>query len=236
MMNGWVRAAALAGAAWGGAACAQEFKGAELAAEVLGFGGDGDVSQTTYRGSAEMGVLGGLGVAADLSFYDFGDDGTRNLTLHVVYDAFQFASLGAFYARDGGDGPSADSFGVEAGRSFGAAGVDGYLGFVSDDEADYRILGLDGTYDLVAGLSLTGSANVLDADEGRVSRLAIGGEYRFGRGPAVYAEVGRVNVSDDAVGFEDDETYVGLGARIAVGPNDGTTFKPRGVNETVTGF
>jgi hypothetical protein len=231
-------AATLAAVTLAGAAGAQEFKGAELSVESLSFS-EGDIASTTYRASVEMGVYGGFGVAADLNFYDFGvdDDGLSNFTLHALYDAFEFATVGAFYAQDSSDDATATTFGVEAGRSFGAAGIEGFLGFVDDEGVDYRILGADGAFDIGRNFSLTGSTAFLSADEASVSRISVGGEYRFGdAGPALYAEVGRLNVDEETTGFGESSTYLGLGARIAVGPNRGTTFESRGVYEAVAGF
>ncbi len=237
-MNTRSVAAGLAAILLSGAATAQEFKGAELSVEALAFTGADEVASTTYRGSVEMGVFGGFGVAADLNFYDFGEsDGVRNVTIHAIYDAFEFATVGAFYAQDSDDESTATTFGVEGGRSFGSAGVEGFLGFVDDEGDDYRVFGADGTYDLGASISLTGSAAFLSADEGSASRVSVGGEYRFGgTGPALYGEIGRLGVSDEVADLGDSATFVGIGARIAVGPNRGTTFESRGVYEAIAGF
>jgi hypothetical protein len=236
-MSRLVCTVALAGVAWTGIASAQEFKGAEVSAEVLSYTDDGDIAQTTYRGSLEFGVFGGFGVAADLSFYNFGDDESeRNVTLHVLYDALAMATVGGFYSNEGYEDGSIDSFGIEAGRSMGAAGVEGYLGFADDEESSYRFLGLDAAYDISPNISLTGGFSVIDGDEVGSSRLSIGGEYRFGDGPAVYAQVGRFNLDFDGTPEDESETFIGVGARIAVGPNRGTTFDARGLTETLSGF
>lgn len=231
-------AAGLAAILLSGTAQAQEFKGAEISVEALAFTEADDVVSTTYRGSAEMAVYGGFGVAADLNFYDFGDsDGIRNLTVHAIYDAFEFATVGAFYAFDSSEGETVSTYGIEGGRSFGSAGVEGYLGLVDAEAEAFRVLGADGTYDVTDSISLTGSAAFLLADEGQASRLSAGGEYRFGgTGPALYAEIGRLSISDEVEDLGASATFVGVGARIAVGPNRGTTFESRGVYEAIAGF
>lgn len=235
-MSRLVCAVALAGVAWTGAVGAQEFKGAEVSAEILSYTDDGDIAQTTYRGSLEFGVFGGFGVAADLSFYNFGDDDRlRNGTLHLLYDAMALATVGGFYSHESYDDGSTDSFGLEAGRSMGSAGIEGYLGFADDEGDDYRFAGLDATYDLSRNISVIGAAALIDGEEVGSSRLSIGGEYRFGDGPAVYAQVGRINVDFDSA-EDSSETFVGIGARIAVGPNRGTTFGTRGLSEALAGF
>lgn len=216
-------------------AVAQEFRGAELSAEVLGFSeDDGPINQTTYRGSLEGGI-GPFGVAADLSFYALDGDDVRGLTLHVIYDGLDVATLGAFYARETIDGEAADTIGLEAARSFGALDAQGYVAFSEDDAVDVRLFGLDGRVDLSSSLSLTGQADLLDGDGGAFSRVAVGGEYRLASGPAFYAEVGRLGSSDDDLG-DSSNTFFGIGARIAIGPRGGTTFDPRGAVETLSGF
>ncbi len=220
------------------AAHAQDFRGAELSVEARAADRDDSDTFSNYRGSAELG-FGVVGVAADLAAYDFGDgdDGIRNLTLHGLTDALPFATVGLFYARDASDDSASDTFGVEAARSFGGLGVEGYLGFGDEDGADYRVAGFDGSFGVGSAFALTGSGALLDADDGDVGRLSVGGEFRFagGRGPALYAEVGRIG-EDDALGEDDGSTFLGVGARIALGRNGGTTFGSRGLGEVVGGF
>jgi hypothetical protein len=231
-------AAALLGVVLVGSATAQEFKGAEVSAELLTFSEGDDIVANNYRGSVEFGVMGTFGVAADLSFYDFEDgDGVRNVTLHAMYDAFAFGTVGGFYARDTAeDADAVNIFGVEGGTSFGAAGVEGYLGFGEDEDENFTIFGFDGAFDVTPGISVTASGAALDVDGGGLSRLSIGGEYRFGdAGPAVYAEVGRVRVGDDT-GLGASTGFIGIGGRIAIGPNQGTTFESRGLTEVLGSF
>ena len=51
-----------------------------------------------------------------------------------------------------------------------------------------------------------------------------------------YAEIGRVSVEDDGGSFGPSTNYIGLGARLAIGPNSGTTFDSHGLSELITGF
>lgn len=209
----------------------------ELSAEVLGFTDNGDIGQTTYRGALEFGVFGSLGAAADLSFYDFaGDDGGRNVTLHAFYEVLDLATVGAFYAQDSYDEASAEAFGIEATRSMGFADVEGYAGMGEVDGDEFRILGIEGGYDFTDSIGVTGAAAYVDADSGGGNRLAIGGEYRLGRGPALFAEVGRLQRSHDGANADESETYLSLGARIGLGPNGATVFGSRGLKESLSGL
>jgi hypothetical protein len=217
-----------------GLLAAQEFRGAELSAEILSFDNDGDsLGQTTYRGSAEVG-FGAVGVAADLSFYDFEDaDGLRAVTVHGIYDAFSFATVGAFVVREDEDGESFGTIGLEAASQVGPLDVEGFAS-LSGGDADARALGLDASFDIGTQAALTGSARIVNGDGADFTRLAVGGEYRLGLGPTLYGEVGRLG-ADDGVA-DGSETFVGFGARIAIGPRGGTTFEPRGLNEALSGF
>lgn len=214
-------------------AAAQSFKGAELSGEILAFSAT-DVMDHGYRGSLEFGVFGSFGVQADLGFYDLEDRYTaRNVTIHVVYDAFDLATLGAFHARESvEDAEAATLWGLEAGKSLGPIGGEAYVAFGDAEAGSFRTFGFDAAFDLAPALSLTASGAGLDTEGTGASRLSLGGEYRFGeRGPAVYAEIGRLS----ADGAEPDR-FIGLGARIAIGPNRGTTFESRGINEVLAGF
>ena len=236
-MGRYLGAVALLAAAWADWSMAQEFKGAELSAELLTFNEGDDVTSNNYRGSVEFGVFEAFGLAADLSFYDFEDgEGVRNITVHAIYDAFSMATVGAFYARDSSEDERLDVMGVEAGRSFGSVGVEGYVGFGEEEDEGFTTFGFDGAFDVTPSVSLTASGAAVDLEGGGVSRLSIGGEYRFGEaGPAVYADVGRLSVGDDA-GLGDSTSFIGVGGRVAIGPNRGTTFESRGLYEVLGSF
>lgn len=233
------RAALLAAFPVAGLAQAQEFRGAEISGEVLAYTDDSELGETTYRGSLEFGVLGGFGVQADLAFHDARtiDFGSRAFTLHASYDAFGVGTIGAFYARDtvegSGAAPERDValYGLEGAKALGGAAVEGYAGIFSGDGMEGQAFGLEGGYDLTGAITLTGSAAFVSGDV-EASRLSIGGQYRFGQGPAVFAEVGRLDGSAE----EDAAAFVTLGARLAIGPNDGTTFGGRGLYEVLSGL
>jgi len=240
MTKAFAWTAILAASVAAGAATAQEFKGAEVSAEILGYTDDSDVGETTYRGSLEFGVFDGFGIQADLAFHDSRtiDLGSRTTTIHAVYDALDLATVGLFYSHDEVDADSMDGsaslWGLEAGRSFGGMGGEAYFGFLDGEGDDGQVAGLEGTYDITTNISVTGSADFLFADTD-ATRLAVGGAYRFGDGaPSVFGQIGRLNI-DDSTG-NDAGTFVTLGAKLAIGPNQGTTFGSRGLFEILSGF
>lgn len=238
-MRNLASVAGLIGVALAGTATAQEFKGAEVSAELLTFNDGDDIVANNYRGSVEFGLMGTFGAAADLSFYDIEDgDGVRNVTLHALYDAFSLGTVGGFYARDTAeDEDPVNIFGVEGGTSFGQAGVEGYLGFGEDNGLDFTIFGFDGAFDITPQISVTASGAAASLERGGFSRLSIGAEYRFGEtGPAVYADFGRVREDEAGGRYTDDSSFFGFGGRIAIGPNQGTTFESRGLTEVVGSF
>lgn len=236
---GRIGLAALAVAA-AGAAAAQDFRGAELSAEILGYTDDLGVGETNYRASVEMGVFGPLAVQADLSFNASRtvDLDSRTLTVHALYDAFAMASVAGFYSRDritaGGVDGDVDVYGLEAGSSWGMAGGEAFVAQASGGDFDGTLLGFEGAYDIASAFSLTAQGAMLRSDEANLGRLAVGAEYRMGAGPALYAQVGRLGA--ESAGTSDGETFVTLGARIGLGPSGGTTFGSRSLFDVVSGF
>lgn len=212
-----------------GAAAAQGFEGAELSAEVLGFTDDFGSGQTAYRGAVEVDAFMGIGLAADLSYQGFRGIGSdnRNLTLHAMYD-LGGATAGGFWSRDSLDDDEAiTTYGVEGATTFGGAQVEGYAGRIDGDLDDGTMVGVDASFG-VMGIGVTAGLGRIDVNGAEATRLSAGAEYALGLGPTLYGEVGRVS-------GEESETYLSLGARIAIGPNRGTTFGSRGLFDAVPG-
>lgn len=213
-----------------GLASAQGFSGAEISAEILAFTDDLDLGETEYRGAMEFDLFGGVGAAADLSYHGFRGletDG-RNLTLHGFYDGLGIATLGLFYGRDTVEDDGVDLYGFEAASSLYGAEVEGALGRYDGDDATGAILAGDIRYGF-GSFAATGFAGALAGDI-EASRLALGGEYQLGgAGPTFYAEVGHRSVEDEG------EAYVSLGARLGIGPKQGTTFDSRSLWEVIPG-
>lgn len=225
----WTMAALAGGIA--GQAAAQGFEGAEISAETLAYSDENDFGSTTYSGGLEFGVGGGIGIGADLSYYGFDALGldARNATLHGIYAINPITDIGLFVSQDSFDGRDTESYGIEGLASFGGTTVEGYLGQLDGDLADGTMIGVTGSISLFGGFSANVGFDQANLDD-KVNRLSIGGEYQFGLGPVLYAEYGKVD--DGSL----DETYLSIGARLSIGPNQGTTFSSRSIFEIVPGF
>lgn len=220
--------AGLAALLLAGPVSAQGFAGAEISAETLAWSGDGDLGRTTYGGRAAFDLWAGVGIGADLSFHGFGpgEDG-RSLTLHASYAWTDDLTFGGFVARDEAGDLSTMAYGAEAATALMGARVEGALGKWDGDPGQGALILADASYPL-GGLAVTGFAGAVTGDL-EASRIAVGGEYRLGLGPTLYAEVGKLSSGGEA------QAYLGLGARIALG-RDGVLMRSRGLLEVTQGF
>jgi len=212
--------------AFGSGAQAQSFSGAEISAEALAFSDDSDFGQTTYNGSLEFSVFGGFSVAGDLNYYGFRGFGgnSTGATLHGLYSLGPDTAVGLFYGQDWTDTDTLDHYGVEGSTRFGGIGVEGFVGMVNGS-VDATMLGVSGNYDIGNVFTATADFGLVDADSGSTTRASIGGEMTLFNGPQVYAELGQISTDIN------DEAFISLGARIALGPQGGTTFDSRGLFE-----
>lgn len=219
------------------AAGAQGFAGGELAIETYGFAEAGDLGYTAYSGALEFEAGAGFAIALDLTAYGFngfGGDGS-NATLHGIYGMGGGTALGLFYGRDGFDGADAEVFGIEGMTAFRGAEVEGWIGHEDGAGRTLTLAGLSGGYALTPTISATAGLGYADAeDDGYAIQATLGGAYRMPDGPSLYAELGRIETDDAS--FRDDETYLGIGAKIGFGPFGGTRFGPRSLFEIVPGL
>ncbi len=208
---------------------AQGFVGAEISGSMLAYSSDTDMGETNYNGGLEFGIVPGISVAADFAYHGFrGLDGNSStLTVHGLYDLSPTATVGLFYGQDRRDGGDSDLYGIEGATTLSGISVDGYLGRYEGDLGEGTLLGVNGAFAFTDAISATASAGIVNADE-NWKRLSIGGEYQFGNGPTVFAEVGKFD------GDVDGENFISIGARIELG--QGTTFGPRGITEILPGF
>ena len=211
-------------------ALAQGFSGAEISAEIGARTDDFDLGSTLYAGGAEFGFTPNIGIAAGFSNYGLrGLDGSGSgYSLHGLYRMGNGIALGLFLGRDTLQDTDYDFAGVEAATNLSGLSVEGYFGqYQGGGEGSF--LGVEAAYLLQRGIEISGSFDTVAGDTER-TRLALGGAYRFGNGPQVFAELGTM---DDA---GDGGTFLTLGAKIGLGPNGGTTFGQRGLLQSLGGF
>lgn len=197
----------------------------------------GDFGGTTYSGALEYAITRDFALSVDASGYRLDNISTNasSVTLHGVYHLDEQTSFGAFYGADALDGSDNRAlYGIEAGTEFGDADVEAFIGQLEGASDDALIYGFDANYAFNNGFSVTGSGGFTDVDSLSLSRMSLGGQYELTGGPQFYAELG--NVSAEANGAETDQTFVGVGARIAFGAERGTTFGQRSLFEILPGF
>ncbi|EEX10965.1 conserved hypothetical protein [Ruegeria lacuscaerulensis ITI-1157] len=224
--------------------------GAATSAEVTG--GYLDLGYSTFtdsvwgdkynlNGSVELAFDRSFSLQLDLGgyrFQDLGENGT-NVTLHANLHAAPNASFGAFFGQDNTDGEDWRVYGLEAGFDAGGATIEGYLG-------RQEVKGFSGLDGILFGISSTASLNddwdlhasydlmtdlvgVLDA-----GTFTMGAHYSLTDQAEVYGEFGATRFSAD--GGNSTETFVGIGVRMNLGNNRGTTFGRRGVFDKLPGL
>lgn len=209
----------------------QGFTGAELSAGILAYSDNSDLGETTYHGGLEFGITPRIGVGADFHYNGFRglDENSTGFTLHGIYGLNDMATLGLFLGQDRRDDGTTDVLGVEGAADLSGVAVQGYLAQFDGWMGQGTMIGVDGSFAFTDSISAIGSAGVVNFDEAdSTSRLSLGGEYRFAGGPAVFAELGRI---DDGSG---NENFLAIGGRLELG--NGTTFGPRGITGIIPGF
>ncbi len=211
---------------------AQGFVGAELGIDVFAFSDNTDLGYTTYNGSLEFGITRNFGVAIDLSRYGLNsfDENVDNVTLHGIYHPSATMSVGAFAGRDYFTGGSIDSLGIEGGAEVLGADLEGFLGRVDNGTDTGTIYGISGAYPFGGNFAATGEVKAADIGGDTLTRAALGAQYRFERGPKLYAEIGTIDVGSS------NEPFFSLGATVALGSQRGTTFGSRSLLDIVPGF
>lgn len=206
------------------ASFAQGFVGAELSAELAAMTEDHALGVTSYGGGLEFGLFSGLSVELDLAANDWRGFRGRSstMTLHGVYEILPGTSVGLYWSRERLSDQTANAYGIEGAMSFGDLDLAGHLGHYEADTVSGELFGIDAAYSLGHAFALTGGLkSVSGAEDFTVTSL--GGEYRFGNGPIVFAGI------DHESSDTDSDTYLSIGARIELG--DGVTFGRRGVSD-----
>lgn len=215
---------------------AQGVTGGTLGVEVNAPTDLSDFGGTTYFGGIEYAINKNFSVAADISSYRFDNLGTdaSSATLHGIYHMNDLTSFGLFFGQDKNETETSKVMGVEAGTEFMGGTVEGYVGRANSDTSDATIIGADGFYDWSESIQFTGGAAIANFDLGSTRTVTVGASYTISNGPDLYAEIGSVSVDDGT--STDSDTFIGLGARLNLGAERGTTFDQRSLFEILPQF
>lgn len=232
MLNKLLMSAALV-AASSTVGFAQSFSGAELGIEYSDVTDVDDLGSISYYGSAEFELLYGFSAAVDFSLYNFevNDDNLSNLTGHVSYQVNNVTDVGLFFGQDYTDDTSSSLFGAEVAYDFGVGDIQAYFGSADDPfSREVTLYGAGVDYDFGRGFGFEANLDRFTGDGFSASAFEIGGYYEMPQGPVLGAAIGTF---DQEAATDESETYFALKASIAIGPNGGTTFGPRGIYEVV---
>lgn len=219
-------------------AFAQGITGGQLGVEYNAPTDGSDFGGTTYNGGLEYAISRQISVAIDATGYstDNLDVSGSNATLHGIYHLSDTASAGIFYGIDALEDADTNTsvYGIEGGTEFMGGEVAGYIGLADGDGTDATLFGVDGAYALNNAFSLVGEAHISSIDDATVSRIQLGAQYEIANGPQVYAHVGNISAGDSS--SAEDQTFIGIGARVAFGAARGTTFEGHSIFDAIAGF
>lgn len=221
--------AILAFVALPGLAGAQGFTGAELSAGVIAYADDTDFGATSYAGGAQFAIIPGLAAGANISRHNLrGEDGnSTSFTLHGLYELGPDFTAGLFIGQDLRDAGDTDFYGAEVAARISGIEVESFFGRYEGQIGEGTMIGLDGDFLLTNEIAAIGRAALVNGREDMTS-VAVGGEYRFYQGPAVYAEIGRSDFDGNG------DTFIAVGAKIDLG--SGTAFSGRGITDIFPNF
>ena len=216
-------------------AAAQEFTGGTLGVQTFVFTDDFDIGTTAYFGSAEVAVWNGLSLGANASYYGLSalNSDARNLTLHGIYD-LGGVTAGAFYALDGSDVGTDAIYGLQGALDFGKGTAALYAGALDGDSGAGQLFGADASFAITNRITGTGSVAFSRIEDIDQARFGLGGAYALTDGLELFGDISRLSRGDDV--STDSQVAIGLGARLVLGPDRGTTFGSRSIFEVAPGF
>ena len=165
-------------------------------------------------------------------------------TLHGIYTLNRNVKIGAWVTSDkslenlkidGINYPFPDTYGkgVEVAYKTGALEVQGFWGTWSSDGIDSSAVtqtGISADYSFDSGFSLVAGMDRMSNEYGAQGNQFFGGEYEMANGAVLYAQratatasyIGNINFTSTATSF---------GVRFDFGPNSGTTFRLRDIQD-----
>lgn len=205
-------------------AVAQEFTGGEIGLEYNLDIEDTNNDGASYNAGVEFAFGREYAIAVTAQNLDVTDSSSStNLTLHGVYHLNPSATVGVFYSRDDDD---VAGYGVEAGTVIGLGEIGGYFGQRSLGSEDVTIAGFESRTKVAEQITFFTDFDIVSDSNVGSSKGELGVSYTFDQGPEAFVQVGRTSQFGDGV-LDDDQTYIGVGARITFGAARGTTFEGR---------
>ncbi len=214
---------------------AVEMTGAEVGLSHSFFTDDTSYAKTTLEGSAELGFGPTFGLQGDLgvNWLNETDETGTSVTLHGLYHVTDQTSLGLFYGSDKLDSDNVDYYGFEVGQQGDSFDVEAYVGRGEDSGLTGSLMGVEGRFAVSGAFGLGGKLQNVDFDDASLTRVGLTGDYTMFNGMGLTAEVGRLNSDGMGIG---NETYLGIGAKMSFGPNQGVTFGKRGILDVLPGL
>ena len=165
-------------------------------------------------------------------------------TLHGIYTLNRNVKIGAWVTSDkslenlkidGINYPFPDTYGkgVEVAYKTGALEVQGFWGTWSSDGIDSSAVtqtGISADYSFDSGFSLVAGMDRMSNEYGAQGNQFFGGEYEMANGAVLYAQRATATASYNGnINF----TSTSFGVRFDFGPNSGTTFRLREIQDHV---
>lgn len=231
-------------------ATAQGFAGASIDVTHLRFPDIKEIEATDFSASVDFDVASGFGLGASITSRDQATDAgsadVTGLTLHGIYTVDSATKVGFFIAREDVSRTDNDletlTFGIQSAFTVGPITGDAHLGrgevesTANDQTNDLTYYGASGAYGFGNGFYATG-AGFFGRVEDRFSTLDVttvelGAKFALTRNFDIAATVGKVK-AEVGSGDTQEETFIGLSASFAFGPQGAATFGSRGIYQVL---
>ena len=220
---------------------AQGFTGYEGDLRYRHFGESGD-DVFSGRSAVEFGIAPGLSVQGDVIFgylnaeVDRLDTSFQSFVLHGIVDSPQGAAFGAFAGREYALGDDRSTLGLEAAFDVGGSEMQPWVSRTFGGGRKATTFGLTAESQMAAGFGLQGSIITTDVESrGRSSDFRFGVTYnpRPDFPAELFATAGYSYASATPTRAGNGEASIGIGARIGIGSEGGTTFGSRSIFEAI---
>ncbi len=195
------------------------------------------------NGACELAFSRSFSAQLDLGGYRFQNlnENATGWTLHANLHTTRNASFGAVYGRENVDGPDFDFYGSEAGFDAGPVDVEGYLGH--QEVPDFSgfggtLFGVSVSNDVTDKWQISASYDLVDNIYGVLDfgLFSVGANYAVSDNAELYGNIGTAHISSPIISGSTNEAYVGIGIRMNLGNERGTTFGRRGVLDKLPGL